>query len=100
MALTDAQLRLLEELTGPDGVIDGKLRGLVFPIWRARRHPAANLLLQYARVGCPVSVGRDLNPDEIESSVTKGPIHQNWKMMHFQKSKLRHRKKQHRSLQP
>ena len=34
MALDDEQHRLLKELTGPDGVIDGKLRGLVFPIWR------------------------------------------------------------------
>ena len=57
--LADEQQRLLEELTGPDGAIDGKLRGLVFPRWRARQQPAANLLLKYARVGCLVLVGRD-----------------------------------------
>ena len=64
---------LLEELTGPDGAIDGKLRGLVFPRWRARRHPVANLLLQYARSGCPVSVGRNWNPYEMEAALTNGP---------------------------
>ena len=36
MALYDEQHRLLEELTGPDGVINGKLQGLVFPRWRGR----------------------------------------------------------------
>ena len=35
-ALADDRWRLLEELTGPDGVIDGKLQGLVFPRHRAR----------------------------------------------------------------
>ena len=72
-ALADDRRRLLEELTGPDGVINGKLRGLIFTIWRARQHPVANLLLQYARVGCLVLVGRNWNPDEMEASVTKGP---------------------------
>ena len=32
-----------------------------------------NLLLQYARVGCLVSVGRDWTPNEMESAVVKGP---------------------------
>ena len=50
-ALADDQRRLPEELTGPDGVIDGKLQGILSPRWRARRQPAANLLLQYAQVG-------------------------------------------------
>ena len=71
--MADDQRRLLKELTGPDGVINGKLRGLVFPRWRARRHPTANLLLQYAQVRCPVSVGPDWNPDEMEAAVSKGP---------------------------
>ena len=72
-ALAYERRRLLEELIRPDGVIDGKLLGLVFPRLRARRHPAANLLLQYARVGCLVSVGHDWTPDEMESVVTKCP---------------------------
>ena len=72
-ALVDDQRRLLEELTGPDGIIDGKLRGLVFQRWRARKHPVANLLLQYEQVDCPVSVRRDWYPDEMEASVTNGP---------------------------
>ena len=72
-ALSDDQRRLLKELTGTDGFINVKLRGLVFPRWRSRRHPAANLLLQYTRVGCPGLVGRDWTPDETEAAVTKGP---------------------------
>ena len=71
VALADDRRRLLEELTGIDGVIDGKLRGLVFPRWRVRRHPAAKLLLQYSWVGCPVSVGRGWTPDEMYVAVTK-----------------------------
>ena len=62
-SLADDQRRLLEELNGQNGVIDGKLRGLVFPRWRARRHVAANLLLQYAHVQCQVSVGHNRTPD-------------------------------------
>ena len=72
MALADDRRRLLEELTGPDGVIDGKLQDLVFTRWRSRRHPAANLLLQYARVGYPVLVWRDWTLDKMEAAVTKG----------------------------
>ena len=71
--MADDRQLLLEELTIPDGFIDGKLRGVVFPIWRARRHPAANLLVQYARFGCLFSVGLKWTPDEIEAAVTKGP---------------------------
>ena len=70
--MSDYRQRLLEELTVADGFIDGELRGLVFPRWRVRQHPVENLLLQYARVRCPVSVGRDWNPDEMEAKVTKG----------------------------
>ena len=72
-ALSDDQRQLLEDLTGPDGFIDGKLRGIVFPRWIARRHPAEILLLKYERVVCPVLVGRDWTPDEMEVSVSKGP---------------------------
>ena len=65
MELAYDQRQLLEELTRPDGVINGKIRSLVFPRWRARRHLAENLLLQYARVRCLVSVGRDWYPYEM-----------------------------------
>ena len=71
-AFSDDQRRLIDDLTGPDGAIDGKLRGLVFPILRARRHLAANILLKYAQVGCPVSVGHGWTPYEMEAAVTKG----------------------------
>ena len=73
MALADDRQRLLDKLTGPDGVIDRKLKGLVFPIWRARQHLAEYLLLQYARVRCPVSVIRDWTPYRIKEEVTKVP---------------------------
>ena len=71
--MVDNQRRLIEESTGPDGVIDGNLKGLVFTRQRVRRNLADNLLLQYARLGCPVSVGRDWTPDEMEAEVTKSP---------------------------
>ena len=61
-ALADYRRRLLEDLTGPYGVIDGKLRGLVFPRWRSRQHPVANLLLKYARVECSFLVGHNWTP--------------------------------------
>ena len=72
-ALDDEQRRLLKELTGPDGVIGGNLKGLIFPRWRARRHPAENLFLQYAKIGCRVLVGRDWTQYEMEAVVTKVP---------------------------
>ena len=71
--LTDDRRGLLEELTGTYGVIDGKLQGLEIPIWRARRHRAEILLLQYAQVGYLVLVGRYWTPDEMEAAVTKVP---------------------------
>ena len=73
MVLADDRRRLLEELTVPAGVIDGKVRGIVFPRCRARKQQEENLLLQCARFVCPVLVGRDWNPDKIKAEVTKGP---------------------------
>ena len=72
-ALADDRRQLLEDLTVQDGVINGKSRGLVFSRKRAKRHPAANLLLKHARVGCQVLVGCDWNPDEMEAEATKRP---------------------------
>ena len=40
MELADERRRLLNEIIGPDGVIYGKLGGLVFPRWGVRQHPA------------------------------------------------------------
>ena len=72
-ALADDQRQLLKDSTATDGVIDGKLQRLAFTIWRAGRHPAANLVLQYARVGCLVLVGRNWTPDKMEAEETKVP---------------------------
>ena len=55
--------QLLEDWTGTDGIIDGKLQGIVFQRWRSRRHPTKTLLLQYARVVCLVLVVRYWNPN-------------------------------------
>ena len=71
--MADYRRRLHEQLTGTYGLIDGKLQGLVYPIWRVRPHPAVNLLLQYAFVRCQVLVGRAWTPDEMQAAVTKDP---------------------------
>lgn len=58
---------------GPAATQPVQLRGLVVPRWRARQHPAAPLLLEYARRGCPVDVGRDWTLEELEAAVERGP---------------------------
>merc|ERR1712086_1182832 len=52
-----ARLRLAEEIMGEDATRKLKVRGLVFPRWRAARHPAAPMLKEYATRGCPVQTG-------------------------------------------
>ena len=43
-----ARLTLAEEIMGEDATKKLKVRGLVFPRWRAARHPAAPMLREYA----------------------------------------------------
>ena len=68
-----ARARLAEEIMGEAATRPMKIRGLVTPRWRAMQHPAAPLLLEYARVGCPVDVGRDWTLEELEAAVARGP---------------------------
>ena len=58
---------------GQAATVPVKIRGLVFPRWRAVTHPAAPLLRTYARKGCPVDVGRDWTLEELEAAVARGP---------------------------
>ena len=56
---------LAEELTGREATTKIKMRGLMCPRMRALEHPAAPLLLEYARNGCPVDVGRNWTVEEL-----------------------------------
>ena len=72
-ALVAARRRLAEEIMGEAATRPVSIRGLVTPRWRALDHPAAPLLAEYAKIGCPVSVGRDWTLKELEAAVEKGP---------------------------
>ena len=70
-----------------DAAIGGEFRGLMVPRGRARQHPAGPMLLQYARDGCPVEVGRRWSKTEITAAAERGPhasalIPEAIKMMH------------------
>ena len=56
---------LAEELTGRDATTKIKMRGLMCPKMRALEHPAAPLLLEYARNGCSVDVERNWTMEEL-----------------------------------
>ena len=71
--VAEARKRLAEEIMGDAANVPAEIRGLVFPRWRAQNHPAAPLLRDYAKRGCPVSVGRDWTLEELEAAVTRGP---------------------------
>ena len=47
-------------------------RGQMCPRNRALLHPAAHLLLEYARTGCPVDCGRPWTTEEIQHQISKG----------------------------
>jgi hypothetical protein len=68
-----ARIRLAEEIMGEAATQPVDIRGLVFPRWRAMDHPAAPLLREYAKLGCPVDVGRDWTVSELEAAVARGP---------------------------
>ena len=58
---------------GEDATKKLKVRGLVFPRWRAARHPAAPMLREYATRGCPVQTGADWTAEQLQAAVDKGP---------------------------
>ena len=68
-----ARLKLAEEIMGEDATRKLKVRGLVFPRWRAARHPAAPMLKEYATRGCPVQTGADWTAEQLQAAVEKGP---------------------------
>lgn len=51
----------------------GKKRGLMWPRGHALKHPAMELLMEYAEKGCPVDCGRDWTVEEIEAALLHGP---------------------------
>ena len=65
--------RLADEIAGAATAAPPELRGLMMPRQRALEHPAAPLLLEYARRGCPVDVGRDWTVEEMDAAVARGP---------------------------
>ena len=40
---------------------------------RARDHPSAPLLREYAKTGCPVKTGANWNREQLEAAVRRGP---------------------------
>ena len=53
--------------------VRGELGRLMEPRGRALAHPAGPLLLEYAREGCPVDVGRPWTKVEIMTTAERGP---------------------------
>ena len=51
----------------------GESGRLMEPRGRALAHPAGPLLLEYAREGCPVDVGRPWTKEEIMTAAERGP---------------------------
>ena len=73
VAAARARAYLAEEIMGEAATQPVSIQGLVFPRWWANMHPAAPLLVEYARKGCAVSVGRDWTLNELEAAVSRGP---------------------------
>mmetsp|Transcript_24913 Transcript_24913/g.52157 ORF Transcript_24913/g.52157 Transcript_24913/m.52157 type:complete len:90 (+) Transcript_24913:274-543(+) len=51
--------RLAASIIGAKATQQIKIRGLMYPQNRAACHPAASMLQEYARHGCPVLMGQD-----------------------------------------
>ena len=71
--VVNARRRLAEEIMGEAATKPMSIRGLVAPRWRAQQHPAAALLREYARRGCPVDVGPEWTLEQLEAAVERGP---------------------------
>ena len=57
----------------PEGGARGDYRGQMCPTGLALDHPAANVLLDYAKVGCPVNSGQPWTLEMMEAAIDKGP---------------------------
>jgi len=62
-----AWLQLAEERVSVTANGPISIRDLACPRWQARQHPAAPLLGKYARIRCPVSMGRDWTLVELDA---------------------------------
>ena len=49
------------------------LRGLTYPRDSAAEHPAAPMLVEHAKEGCPVDTGKNWMLKEITAAVERGP---------------------------
>ena len=47
------------------------IRGLAYPRAQVEAHPAAPLLHEYARTGCPMDMGHDWTVEEVEAAVER-----------------------------
>jgi hypothetical protein len=68
-----AQVKLAKEIMSAAATQTININGLAAPRWRAKQHPAATLLREYASTGCPVSLGRDWTLNKLEAAVARGP---------------------------
>ena len=57
----------------PEGGAHGNYRGQMCPTVLALDHPAANVLLDYAKGGCPVNSRQPWTLEMMESVIDKGP---------------------------
>ena len=48
-------------------------RGQMYPSGLALKHPAADLLMEYATVGCPTKMGKDWTMHDLEEAINVGP---------------------------
>ena len=56
-----------------DKVERGSFKGQMCPAGLALEHPAADLLLQYSQLGCPVETGQDWTADMMTAAIERGP---------------------------
>ena len=61
------------DVRGDKKRVEGESGVLMEPRGRALVHPAGPLLLEYAREGCPVNVGRPWSKEEIVAAAERGP---------------------------
>ena len=57
----------------PEGGVRGDYRGQMCPTGLALDHPAANVLLDYAKGVCPVNSGQPWTLEMMEAAIDKGP---------------------------
>ena len=70
------KVKLKEQFTATDSKYNStetiEIKGLMLPTGSALRHPAAEMLLEYAKIGCPVDCGEDWTLEKIEAAIKRG----------------------------